>query len=485
MSEEIELKLVVTPDLADALAASGLLAGAPDVAGLVSTYFDTPDHVLRRRGYSLRIRRSKDRCVQTIKVETAAAAGLFARTEWEQPVTGEAPVLDYTTPILAVLGEAAGLLEPVFEVQVERRSWMVDDDGAKIEVVLDRGEIVAGERRAAICELEFELKAGQPAALFALARRLNALVPMRLGVLSKAERGYDLTGPIARSFKARPVALAADMTEAQAFEQVVRSCLRQFRLNEALLLADRNVEALHQARVALRRLRCAFAIFKPLVGTGTGPRLREELRWIAGELGLARNLDVLIERAEPGELQDIINSAREQAYDRIDACLQSPRARALMLGLAEWIALGDWHGVGEGEPAGQGAAREFAVQALDRARRKVRKSGRDVIRASDEARHALRKEAKKLRYAAEFFAGLFPDKREKRRMKKFLAALGTVQDQLGALNDLATTPAVLGQLGIANAPGAAALLGRDRKKALLEAAADGLDELLDVKRFWR
>src|SRR3546814_19805479 len=77
------------------------------------------------------------------------------------------------------------------------------------------------------------------------------------GVQSKAERGYRLTGPAPTMVKAELVKLAAGMTAADAFRHIAQSCVRQFRLNEALLLAGRDAGALHQVRVALRRLRSA------------------------------------------------------------------------------------------------------------------------------------------------------------------------------------------------------------------------------------
>ncbi len=80
----------------------------------------------------------------------------------------------------------------------------------------------------------------------------------------------------------------------------------------------------------------------------------------------------------------------------------------------------------------------------------MKKHGRDLANADDGVRHELRKDAKKLRYAAEFFASLFERKGEKRRYKRFVKALQSVQDQLGSLNDLATAPAVLEKLGMAN-----------------------------------
>jgi CHAD domain-containing protein len=261
--------------------------------------------------------------------------------------------------------------------------------------------------------------------------------------------------------------------------------VQQFRLNEAILMVRPNAEALHQARVALRRLQSAFVIFKPVISSDIGTPICEELRWLASELGDARNLDVLLERSRQGPLHDTIKTARETAYDKIDADLRSARVRALMLDLAEWMVMGDWLRASDTEEARQQPAREFAARALDRFYRKVKKDGRDIVQTDDEARHRVRKDAKKLRYAAEFFTSLFADKREKRRLKKFIAALEELQDKLGELNDLATAPQVLARLGIIDDPGASALLGKAKKKVLLVAAADAHDELMDANQFWR
>ena len=485
MGDEIELKLVVTPADADALEASGLLHGAPAIAKQISTYFDTPDRALSNAGFSLRIRRSGKKRIQTIKADGASAAGLFARAEWERPVKGDTPILDYTTPIPTLLGGAVDAIGPVFEVHVERRTWIIDEDDAKIELVLDRGAAVAGDRQSSFCEIELELKDGNLATLFALARRINAIVPVRLGVLTKAERGYGLSGQAVKAARAAPIMLSSEVTSGQALQIIVQMCVRQFRLNEALLLVARNAEALHQSRVALRRLRSAFSIFKPLISGETSAALREELRWLVSELGEARNLDVLLERARQGPLHDTMKIAREAAYDRVDTALRSPRVRALILDLAEWAALGDWLRASETAEVRQQPARDFATAALDRYRRKVKKDGRNLVQVNDEARHEVRKDAKKLRYAAEFFARVFPSKPEKRRLKRFIAALEELQDELGALNDLATAPQVLAKLGVADDPGASALLGKDKKKVLLEGAADAYDDLVDTKRFWR
>ena len=436
-----------------------------------------------KAGLSLRIRRSGGRRIQTTKAEGASAAGLFVRSEWERTVKSDTPVLDDTTPIRALLGDVGEAIAPLFEVQVVRHSWTIDASDATIELVLDRGEVIVGERRSRICEIELELKHGDPAALFGLARRIDAVAPVRMGVLTKSERGYRLTGPAARSVKAEPVLLAPDMTAEQAFRVIVHSCVRQFRLNEALLLMDRDPGALHQARVALRRLRSAFSIFKPMIGDA-GTNLRQELSWLASELGDTRNLDVLLKRAKPSSLYDLIATARKAAYDRVCEVLSSLRVRGLMLDLAEWTAGHTWLDGSGSDTEDNRPSREFAVTALNRFRRKVKKGGRDLANGDDEARHEVRKDAKKLRYAAEFFTSLFESKRETRRYKRFVAALIVLQDRLGALNDLAAAPEVLEKLALADDPGALKLLDTGEKKRLLEKAADAYEDLFDTKRFW-
>lgn len=405
MAQEVELKLELTAEAAETLAASALLASDFTDARQRSIYFDTTDHRLENAGLTLRIRKTGRKRVQTVKAG-GRAAGLFARSEWEQAVRTDTPVIDDTTPIRTLLGETAAQIAPVFEVRMHRRTWIIEEGGATIELVIDRGEAVEGDRRSDICEIELELKAGDPAALFALARKIDAIAPVRLGVLTKAARGYGLVGPIVTAFKAEPVRLDRGMTAAQAFQHIAQACVRQFRLNERLLQDGRDPAALHQARVALRRLRSAFSIFKSMLDDEAGAQLREDLRWLASELGDARNLDVLLERAKPGVLHDSLHKARDEAYDLVDQALASTRARTLMLDLAQWTASGAWLAASENREVREQPARDFAGEALDRFRRKVKKGGRDLA-AEDEARHEVRKDAKKLRYAAEFFTALF------------------------------------------------------------------------------
>lgn len=484
MADEIELKLELSPADAARIGSSELFGGSAKVAQQVSTYFDTGERAVAKVGYSLRIRRSDDMRIQTIKSDGASSAGLFARTEWERPVEDDVPILDYATPLPTVLGDSVGDVVAQFEVRVERSKWLVQEDETQIEVVLDRGEVVSGDRSEPICEIELELKLGDPAALFGFARKIDAVAPVRLGVVTKSERGYRLIDVERKSVKAGPLALAANISTADAFKRIVQSCIRQFRLNEELLLAGRDPNALHQARVAIRRMRSAFSIFKSMIGDdGTG--LREELKWLASVLGEARDLDVLLDRVSQSPLNDSIVAARAAAYDLVCEILASHRARVVMLNVAHWIVQGRWTDEVRGEANGNQLARIFAATALARFRRRIKRRGRDLAGIDDAARHEVRKDAKKLRYASEFFASLYGGKREQRRYLRFTAALEGLQDRLGALNDLATAPEVLDRLGLRDQTGADALLSNvASKKKLLQRTEEAYDELFDTKKFW-
>ena len=283
--EEVEIKLELSAAAFDALAIGDLFAGKPTIIRQHATYFDTPDHGLANAGFSLRIRKSDGKRLQTIKRDAGSAAGLFVRQEWEREVRGDRPVLDEATPIAALVANAngnanAGIM-PLFSIDNERRLWTIDD----VEIALDRARIVAGERETSFYELEIELKDGDFAQLFALAHRLVTTAGVRLSVLSKAQRGYRLLGAAPVAARAAPIMLAAPITAQAAFAVIARACMVQFRLNEALLLATADPVALHQARVALRRLRSALSLNKAMLADSRFPGLCADLRWLATRLG--------------------------------------------------------------------------------------------------------------------------------------------------------------------------------------------------------
>lgn len=196
MGQEIELKLALGKEGPERLCRHPRLAGAScERRHLVNTYYDTPDGRLEAARMALRLRRRDASLRQTLKTEGDSSGGLSRRDEWEWEVPG--PGLDHeglaALPSIAALGPAVlGRLEARFTTDFTRRAWTLTLDGASVEVALDEGEIRSGARRAAIRELELELKAGSPAVLRRLAAEFADSVPLRPAETSKAARGSAL-----------------------------------------------------------------------------------------------------------------------------------------------------------------------------------------------------------------------------------------------------------------------------------------------------
>lgn len=135
--------------------------------------------------------------------------------------------------------------------------------GADIEVALDEGFLFAGKRREPTDEIELELKSGEPVALFDFGLALVDAVPLRPSTLSKAERAAELLSskPRAPVCSTAP-ALARDMSAEEAVGALFQSCLSQFLSNLSILERGELIEAIHQMRVAIRRLRSAFGLVR-------------------------------------------------------------------------------------------------------------------------------------------------------------------------------------------------------------------------------
>src|ERR1043166_7358388 len=237
---EVELKLELpareVERLKRAFREDPHLAEPPRTDLLVSTYFDTDRRDLRDAGVSLRVRREGRRRTQTIKQTEAPAAGSFDRAEWERDIAGDKPDLKSAegTALAPLLSRRVrARLKPVFRTAVNRTTYRLGNRGSAVKLAFDRGRIEAGRRSSPLAEVEIELERGEPAELFALARRLGAREPPRLQIKSKAERGYDLIASAAPApVKFAKLKLARGTSSAQAFRLIAHACLRQLVANE-------------------------------------------------------------------------------------------------------------------------------------------------------------------------------------------------------------------------------------------------------------
>ncbi|MFC3071324.1 CYTH and CHAD domain-containing protein [Phenylobacterium soli] len=486
-SREIELKFLCAPsDLGAVLAAAP--DGDDESRELISVYFDTPDLALQKAGVSLRVRESKGRRVLTMK----RGVGL-SREEYEAPLEGDQAPTELA-PLREILtdGDAAAL-KPAFNVRVNRRQRLVRYGDSEIELALDQGEVTGGRRASPISEVELELKAGRPEALFELARELSRAAPLYLSFDTKSTRGQALVAdqPVVARRKEK-VVLGHDCSVGEAFQANARNALAHIAANAQVLREAPTPGAVHQLRVAARRLRSALATFRPVVEDAGYQSVKDELRWLAKAFDQARNLDVFAaEVLEPAQrmanppaglpaLGEAVEAAREEARKAACETAAGERFRALMIDAVAWVETGDWT---RGEAAAE-PARDYAARVLAKRLRKLVKRGKSLEARDDAARHEVRIEAKKLRYAAEGFASLFSEKKADR----FVGRLKTLQDDLGVLNDIATAETLLAGLDLtpeaAFAAGELEGLRMADKAKTLAAAAKALTRLAADRPFW-
>jgi triphosphatase len=440
---EVELKFALPRDQASEVAgAIGALADAP-ARRLNSVYFDTPKGALKRKGLTLRVRREDGgRFVQTLK---EGGDGL-GRGEWEAKVKGPCPDLAVlrATPAGEVLARSAKLA-PTFEVDVRRRSIDMSEAGSVIEVSLDEGVARAGNDEVPFSELELELKSGPHGGLFTLARRVAAAGDLTLSFTAKAERGAAVGAGRSAAVKFRPPALSRDLSSGEAFQKAAMACLRQITANAERLRRRPSPEVIHQLRVGLRRLRSLITSFKSVVSDARLPAIKAELKWLTGELDAARNLDVLLhggyraalaQKQDAGGVKDLgrrLRAARALAYARCASAIEGERFRRLLVDVFVWIWSGPWTQARETAEARERPIRRQAAKELERRRRKITRQGERLRELEPEVRHKLRIQAKKLRYSADIFVGLFS---HPKRAKAFIETLKKAQDALGELNDI-------------------------------------------------
>ena len=450
MPEETELKLSVRPEHAARIKRHPLVqklkSGSPQTKRLVGTYYDTPDHLLNRRDLSLRVRDVDQRHVQTLKRMGPAGEAVFRRDEWEQDVNGRVPNLDAIEDegIRQMFAEtgAAMSLRPMFQTDVQRTTWMLRDNHAEVELALDIGEIRSEKGgRTPICEAELELKSGDFRRLFDIALALNERVDCTVGSLTKSQRGYALCReePTAAA-KAAPLALSRDATVWEAFVAICRSCFAHLEANDPIARSGMDPEGIHQARVAIRRLRAAFKVFKPVLPDDRRKRFAAEFRWLQKQLGDARDLDVfsaemlvpLMARLpkDPAlrELKTRVERARQKAYGTASKALRSGRYGRIRLEIEQWFA--EPPQAEDDAPLAR-SVRWFAKRSIRKAHDKVIAFGDDPLALTSAELHALRIRGKQARYCIDFFSSLFPE----RALRRHAKALATLQDCLGALND--------------------------------------------------
>ncbi len=333
-----------------------------------------------------------------------------------------------------------------------RRYRFPEKDG--VTVVVQEGHLHGVSSIRPACRLEMQGPAPALAALAAaVAGQLRLSVP-RASFAAEAAAVARGAEPPSRAGALPSIAAGQALT--YTVSRIVGGLLDAMLYWSATAGDGASPMPVHQMRVATRRLRSALSIFRYAAACPEVEPLSAALRDTAAQLGAARDWDVFLAGTgaqvaamfpDDRRMKALLSAARRrraEAYAGLRLYLEGVAFRQLSVSLACAAALRPWEGRDPAQDAILQAGTEgFAAAVLARRLRRVRRDGRGLRHLPVPALHELRKDCKRLRYAAEFFQPLFPDKSARR----FIRHLSELQDALGLLNDGAAATGLLARLG--------------------------------------
>ncbi|MCS6853753.1 MAG: CHAD domain-containing protein [Elioraea sp.] len=425
------------------------------------------------------------------------------------PVLAEVPsVGPIGTAVLAKAAPAGVAPAPLaaLAAAVGRRSDLRLGGPAPCTLTVYCGHLrtLAAERPFALLRLSAPVSARAEVAQ--LVRALAETLPLAVPHVSLGEEARAL----ALGLPTRPLRRGApDLGNAETVEDGAIRAIGHLALALAgaapIAAEGQDPEGVHQSRVAIRRLRSVLTVFKAAISCPAMDDLKARAGEIARTLGPARDWDVFLtetfapvqkafaERPDIAALGKASLKARAEAYRDVRALIEGPAFRLFLLDVALALAERPWRSVAEEGDVERRRAElldapleAFAGAALEKRYKRIRRDGEGFAALDIPALHALRIDAKRLRYAGELFAPLHGEKKSRR----FLKALAALQDALGRLNDGAVAGALLEKVAGRDAGRARAVgvvegwVARGAATARID-AAEAWEEFLDRAPFWR
>jgi CHAD domain-containing protein len=441
---EVDAAFVV-PDLA---AASGARVVAKSPATLTATYWDTADLRLARAGASLRHRKG-DPEPWTVKLPADIPDSRHEISRAGKPGRVPHDLLD----LVASLTRGA-TVSPVAVVRTVRQAYDVLDGDERLlaEVADDAVAVIDGRRvRDRFREIEVERKGGGPkvldridAALRDAGGKRGEFVPKHVRALGPAASAEPDLVP--------PGELPGNPTAGDVVTSAIRRSVGRLLAHDPLVRLRQPVgdddTAVHQMRVACRRLRSDLRTFRPLLESDWSGALRDEVKWLADALGAARDAEVLQARLRATATADPLCPLDDAAVARMNSVLEARHTAAIddlyrVLRSSRYVALVDALVAAAREPKLTEQAEKPAKDILPglvarpwRRFKKGRKGGVGAAdldpAAADQQWHAVRINGKKARYAAEAVAPALGG-----AAAELAKALSRVQNVLGEHQDAA------------------------------------------------
>ncbi|MDR3593067.1 MAG: CHAD domain-containing protein [Negativicutes bacterium] len=443
---ELKLRLLDPKSWASVLTApalTGLDASALESKRMEACYYDSSDQALQLAGVAYRIRLEGSQWVATVKAGGTSTGGLHQRQEWNVPVAEPVPSLEYfqqteAEPLLTrVLGDNP--LEPLFSTAFDRQTIELNvGDGSRVELAVDVGSILAGDRDEPIAEVELELLAGNPTAVLQLGAELSRTVPLVVEPRSKYFRGLLLAGLADDEHPAEEAGPPPFSTDAgSAVRILLTQQLHQVFVSLPLFLGSiEDAEAMHRFRIQLRRLRSLLSFAKPLADPEGYADWQSRLRDWSRSTNPLRETDVILATWQeiatdghltlqpPAWLEMMLGTERTALAGTLTESLAGGQATPLLLGFWAWLA-----GAESFPGADEQAWSEFALSRLSGWLDDMRRLAKDLDPNDPMGIHGLRIQGKKLRYSLESL------QLRDRKSRALLARLKRLQDSLGIFRD--------------------------------------------------
>lgn len=464
---EIEAKFSITDDaLAEQLRTVETINGWTLARGVTTrvhdVYLDTPDRRLLAAGYACRQRRIARQRARRISIKQIASTrtALYQRDEFEIVVADAAPPAEWQASpardlVLRLIGDAP--LEKLFELRQTRLKREVKQNETRIaEWSVDAVSVRAGRRHLNFVELEIELAAGTPDDLARLAARVQAAWNLTPVTQSKFERALAWHDHIARTKRRRTPRLQLDDTMANAARKTLLVHWGRMLEHEDGARAGVDIEAVHDMRVATRRMRAALRVFDEFLDAEAFKPFAKRLRRTARALGAVRDLDVFREKTQryletlpderKAELEPLLTVWRvehQRAREELLAWLDSEAYARFKIEFEEFLRTPNAGAAptetAEGEPRPH-RVREVLPIIVLRTWANVHAYADAVAQPNVpvERLHQLRIAAKELRYTLEFFVDVLgePARPLIEQIKQLQDHLGNLQDAVVACNHL-------------------------------------------------
>ncbi len=335
----------------------------------------------------------------------------------------------------------------------KRTAWRLPAGDGEVVATLHLGRLrcVAAEAEAARLRLE-----GPADAVLAVARALAQDMPILPATVSLPEAARALAyGQAPRDRRRGAPRPDPEASLGEALAEAIGHLTEVLLIQAPLAHAGATPDGVHQMRVAARRLRSLLRVFRP-VADGPGLRgLDAGLRDVAACLGPARDWDVFLGGigAALGEaagtekrvvaLLHRAEAERDAAYATLRQALEGSAWRLLALDLVAAARLQPWRAEVADAALLDDPLPPFGAEVLGRRWRRLKRAARDIETFSMEALHALRLDAKRVRYAAELMAPLWPE----RATRRFARRMAALQEALGVANDAAVARDLATRLG--------------------------------------